>query len=108
MKTATALLSILLVVSGCFHKSAPPPHSKWDAMLQMEINKDHNKPIHFTGLCSSPITEALRVEMEKTGIEIQTLVENKFTGIGNAKQIRKLSRLHYVKRLEGAKPVKAR
>jgi len=107
MKTGITCFIIILLLTGCFHKSGPAPHTKWDAMLQMEINRNHEKPIHFTGLCSKPITDKIKVEMEKSGIKIQTQIENKFTGIGNAQEIRKLSRLKYIKRLEGAKPVKA-
>ncbi|NQT25078.1 hypothetical protein HQ585_06975 [candidate division KSB1 bacterium] len=106
MKTGITFFLIILLVTGCFHRSGPAPQSKWDAMLQMEINKNHENPIHFSGLCSKPITDRVKHEMEKSGIVIQTRIDDKFTAIGNTKQIRKLSRLRYVKRLEGAKPVK--
>lgn len=106
MKSGIAFFILILLIAGCFHRSGPAAHFKWDAALQMEIKKKHENPIHFSGLCSEPITDEVEKEMEKSGIVIQTRTDNKFTAIGNAEQIRKLSHLKTIMRLEAARPVK--
>lgn len=105
MKSGIACLLIFLLAAGCAHRSRPAPHSKWDAMLQMEIAKEHRDPIRFSGMCSEPVTDQLKEEMEKSGIVVQSRVDNMFTAVGHAEQIKKLTRLEFVRRLEAAKPV---
>lgn len=77
---------------------------KIDAPLMQKIGQLEKEgaggTIDFLGKCNSSISEAMKKELENTGIKLYTSVNDIFTASGNAGQIKETAALDFVIRLE--------
>ena len=97
-----AVMGMLL---GCRSPESAYTVRKMDARLRSVIDEKKLKDVHFTGHCTEAISAELRARLQETGIDVQTVVGDRFTAIGSPRQIRKLVRLDFIIRLTAAKPV---
>lgn len=96
-----------LFITGCALCPRSPGYSKMDVMLRRHMAASRTEIIAFSGECASPIDDALKAALTGTGITVETHSGSLFTARGTAPQIEQLVRLEVVKKLQGARPVKA-
>lgn len=85
----------LILCSEC----TPVIYSKMNAPLRQQLNRAEEE-IRFAGECQNELTSKIRDRIENCGIRIQTVNGAFFTASGTPYQIRKLSRLECIIRLE--------
>jgi len=92
----------LLLLTGC-HRHTHSSQLKMNAELRHQVCEQTDS-IHFSGECRSDITSQIRLQLEKTGITIKNVKGSIFTAKGTSGQIRKLSKLDIIVRLESPTP----
>jgi hypothetical protein len=104
MKLFIAL--ILFFLAGCAH-TQDISLAKLDPMLKQQVI-EHKKSsseelISFVGRSKTTIDSTLQNDIESTGIRINSILKNIFTGKGSYKSIIKLSAKDYIQSLEASK-----
>ena len=88
---------IFIVLTAC-HRLTMEQTIKMNGRLRYLMK--HHTSIRFNGECFSPITAGTEKEIKNTGIRLQSARGALFTATGSPRQIRRLVRLEFIKRLE--------
>jgi hypothetical protein len=104
-------IPILFSISlfGCSH-TENVSMEKLDVALQQKVsvnkeNKSDDK-IEFIGACNKEIDDVLRQDIKSTGIEVNSVSKDIFTGRGNYVSILKLSEKDFIKFLRAPRELK--
>lgn len=93
---------VVLILFSC--SSTNFDETKIDVLLQQKIslveNESSEEQITFLGKCSKPIGESMKQDITELGIDIQTTIDSIFTASGKADQIKALSNLDFIIKLE--------
>ena len=88
---------ILTFLTAC-HRLSMEQTKKMNGRLRYLMK--HHTSIRFNGECLTPITAGTEKEIKNTGIRLQSAKGALFTATGSPRQIRRLVRLKFIKRLE--------
>lgn len=105
MRILWVLLCVLMLV-GCREPVSQDVLIKMDAALRRHVVEGSRDDIAFIGRWDQEITDVIRVEIEATGVQLQTVAGESFTARGDTKSIVKLAGLKSVVRLESGKRVR--
>ena len=102
-------LSVVVLMFGlaCQPRPTPDISMKMDALMRQFIQEGSRDRVHFSGQCVGMIDDAVRKRLEKSGVQLQTVVEDRFTAVGKRRPILKLARDAVILRLILSKPVRA-
>ena len=96
-------LGITILFASCASSAEYDP-SKMDSPLNERITylekENPDTVIQFTGKTNSGIDDQMKIELEQTGISVETIANDIFTANGNAESIKKASALPFVVSLE--------
>ena len=84
------------------HPSPSPTVQKIDGRLMQKLDASSDTQ-NFTGQCSRDINSHVRAELERTGIEIVSIIGTVFTAKGNREAILKCAKIPDVVRIQHPK-----
>ena len=94
-------MSILVACSSSSQKSIP---QKFDTPLSQKIKEveksGSGESIKIFGECAESITTEMRSSIEGTGVEIDSVMGDIFTGAGTPANLRDLARLEFVTQIQ--------
>ncbi len=100
MKLKFVLLFLLgIIVIGCGSMN-DNYKTKLDSGLRSKLENKSTEKIQFFGKCTETITDSIKSDLEKTGVNVQTTTKDIFTASGTIEQIIELAKLDFLKYLE--------
>lgn len=82
---------------------------KYDLWMYKAIQEtEADDVIRFSVICKDDLTRNERVQVEETGVLINTVAGDVFTAKGTKKQIKELAAMEFVLKISSAKPMKPR
>lgn len=97
------LFMLVILISGCGTMNNDYQY-KIDPILRAEINNSDeisdSVEYNFLAKVKEQITELERKKIEETGIKIESVIKNIFTGKGRLKSINELAKLDFIIAIE--------
>ncbi|GAB4369811.1 MAG: hypothetical protein Kow0042_11700 [Calditrichia bacterium] len=97
LNVAILIFSVLFINCASTHRVE---NQKFDAPLKQKLaeieKQESGEVVQVFVKCSRSIDEDMRSALEKTGVTVESVLGDVFTGSGSAKQIRRLSKLDFV------------
>ncbi len=94
------IVGLLIGIIGCSSTPKKTANGKFDSPLIQkisEVEKSENPGrISVFGKCSEGITGTMQQEMEATGVKINSVIGNIFTGDGTPEELRTLSGIEFI------------
>jgi len=91
-------LAVCLVSCSSTHNK--PAKEKFDVPLLQKIEevkkKGTNETIQIFGKCQGDIDDRKKIDIEKTGIKVESVVGNIFTGAGTINSLQEMAKLDFV------------
>lgn len=102
-----SIVACFFLLAGCREPLPQDILSKMDVMLRNEVQEKRREEILFSGRWNGAIDDAVKTELESSGVVLQTVAKEFFTARGRAASIVKLARIEGVVRLESGKKVRS-
>ena len=96
----TWIIFLVLCIASCSSSNKKPSKEKFDVPLLQKMEevkkKGSNETIQFFAKCEAEIDDRKKLDLEKTGIKIESVVGNIFTGSGTIVSLQELAKLDFV------------